>query len=402
MGLVEKCPSLNVPLPEEQVTKCGIRIVAVNSFDELDRYADAWNQLVCVPDGNPTFSHAWISVHLKTRLSSEDKWFCLLAFDEDRLVGVLPIVTPPRQWLGRFSGFRFETPYDELTTSAVEPQVAQGFEKRVCPAFHDYLWSIPCSCSCLRVRGLSEHRVEHAIDRKVFCRSRAIVDKSDPESLIRIQGDASQYFQTLSKKFHKNYCRILRRIEEQPEVQFRFEEGGGELQAERFMDIEHQGWKARRKTSLRSDSSYVAFFRLVVKQMEEQGWLRWAFLDIDGKTVAGQFMVQSGTTLYVVKIGYDESFSKLSPGTALFGRTIEWAFKSGQIEEINFISGYSWMKDWKVQMRDTVNVAFFPATASRWGLCKQPMQLRALLSRMPALRRAVDQLTNRLMHQPTS
>lgn len=402
MGLVEKCPSLNVELPEQLFTRCGIQIVAINSFDELGHYADAWNQLVRVPGGNPVFSHAWISVYLKTHLSSDDTWFCLLAFDQNKLVGVLPIVTTPRRWLGRCSGFRFETPHDVFTTGAVEPQVASGYEQRVCPAFHDYLWSIPCSCSCLRVRGLSEHRVPHVTNRKTFRRSSSIVDWGDHESFIPAQGDATQYFQTLSKKFHRNYRRIVRRIEGQPGVQFRFEEGGGEINAERFMDIEHKGWKARRKTSIRSNPSYVEFFRSLVKQMEKQGWMRWSFLDIDGQTVAGQFMVQSGTTLYVVKIGYDETASKLSPGAALFGRTIEWAFESGEIDEINFMSGYSWMRDWKVQIRKTANVTFFPETARRWGLCKQPMQLRALLNRRPALRAAVDRLSNRLMNQPAS
>jgi hypothetical protein len=133
--------------------------------------------------------------------------------------------------------------------------------------------------------------------------------------------------------------------------------------------------------------------------MEEQGWLRWAFLDIDGEPAAGQFMVQRGEVLYVVKIGYNEKFSKLSPGAALFGCVIEKAFDAREVKEINFMSGYPWMKDWHVQMRDLTNIAFFPDSVRKWGLCKQMLQLRLFLNRLPRLRKTIDRFSTRLMHK---
>ena len=60
------------------------------------------------------------------------------------------------------------------------------------------------------------------------------------------------------------------------------------------------------------------------------------------------------------------------------------------------------MKNWKVQARKKVNVAFFPATVRRWGLCKQPMLIRSLLNRIPVLRKAVDGLTTRMIHEGAS
>ncbi|MDD3276823.1 MAG: GNAT family N-acetyltransferase [Kiritimatiellales bacterium] len=407
MSLVCKCPEMETVFPEPQSLSGGLRLEVIRDtasggtgFQGLEKHAEAWNSLVRETGRNPMLSHAWITSHLQTRLNPGDSWFCLLGFDGDRLVGVCPIVTVPRRWPGGRKCLRFETPYDIFTTGAVEPLVRTDYHERICPAFHDYLWSIPCNCACLRVRGLPEERVPQITNRNVFRRSSAIVDRESSESFIPVQCSAEEYFGSLSKNFHRNYRRIGRRIEEQPEMRFRFETGNTGLNAEHFMDIEHQGWKAQRKTSIRSDKSYVEFFRLLTKRLEEQGWLKWAFLDIGGEPVAGQFMVQSGDTLYVVKIGYNEQFSKLSPGAALFGRVIERAFESGGVKEINFMSGYSWMKDWNVQSRDLVNVAFFPASIRRWGLCKQPMQLRSLINRSPSLKKAVDGFSNRLLNRP--
>ena len=402
MGVVRTCPEMGVEFPMPIQTLGGIRLDVVRDFDELQYHAQEWNQLVRETGSNPVMSHAWITSHLQTRLNPGDIWFCLLAFDDERLVGVFPVITVPRRWPGGCKGLRFDTPYDMFTTGAVEPLVVRGYEEQVCPAFHDYLWSIPCNCSCLRFRGLPAERIPHVTNRNVFRRSSSIMDIDEAESFISVQGSAEEYFGSLSKNFLRNYRRIGRRIEEQPEACFRFETGNSSVNAEQFMDIEHQGWKAQRKTSIRSDESYVAFFRLLTERMDEQGWLRWAFLDIDGEPAAGQFMVQNGGTLYVIKIGYNEKFSKLSPGAALFGRVIENAFKSGEVNEVNFMSGYPWMKDWNVQTRDLANIAFFPKRADRWGLCKQPMQLRALLNRSPKLKKTVNDFSNRLFNKSTA
>lgn len=405
MSLVRKRPEMGIDFPEPVQTLNGIRLKVIRDtatggtgFQGLEKVAEAWNRLVRETGSNPVMSHAWITSHLQTRLKPGDFWFCLLAFEEDRLVGVLPVVTVPRRWPGGYKGLRFETPYDIFTTGAVESLVVQGYETQVCPAFHDYLWSVPCRCACLRLRGLPAERISHVTNRKIFCRSSSIADIDGAESFISVRGSATDYFNSLSKKFLRNYRRIGRRIEEQPEACFRFETGNAGVNAEQFMDIEHQSWKAERKTSIRSDESYVQFFRLLTERMQEQGWLRWAFLDIDGEPVAGQFMVQNGNTLYVVKIGFNEKFSKFSPGAALFGRVIKHAFESGGVKEINFMSGYPWMKDWNVQMRNLANIAFFPDGTSCWGLCKQPMQLRSLLSRNPKLKKAVNAFSNRLFN----
>ena len=399
MSIVCKCPGMGIEFPEPVNLPSGIRLEVIRDFQTLEKHAEAWNRLVRETGRNPMLSHAWITSHLQTRLNPGDFWFCLMAFEGEWLVGVCPVITVPRRWPGGCKGLRFETPYDIFTTGSVEPLVVQEYETQVCPAFHDYLWSIPCSCSCLRLRGLPEERISHVTNRKIFRRSSSIVDINGAESFISVRGSAADYFGSLSKNFHRNYCRIGRRIQEQPEVQFRFESGNAEANAEQFMDIEHQGWKAQSKTSIRSDESYMKFFRLLTKQVEEQGWLRWAFLDINGGPAAGQFMVQGGETLYVVKIGYNEAFSKFSPGAALFGRVIENAFESGGVKEVNFMSGYSWMKDWNVQTRNLANIAFFPESAGRWGLCKQPMQLRALINRNPVWKRVVDGFSNRIFNQ---
>ncbi|MGE4490342.1 MAG: GNAT family N-acetyltransferase [Kiritimatiellales bacterium] len=395
MNLVRKVPEKGFELPVPTEFN-GVRLEVVNDSVRLQKFSRDWNRLVEEAGQRPELSYSWLSCYLETRLMPGDSWFCLLAFDGAQLVGVLPIVVVPRCWLGRGSCLRFETPYDILTTGSVEALLRPGYEGNVFSMFLEYLWSIPASCSCLRFRGLPESRLPEL--KKLCGAADSVIDFDGSESVIPVRGTAEEFIQSLSRKFRQNYRRIGRRIQEQPGVRFRFESGNMEENAAAFMRIEHAGWKAQRKTSILSDESYIHFFLLMAKRMEDQGWLRWAFLDIGGRPVAGQFMVECGNTLYVVKIGFDEAFSNLSPGTALFGKVIEETLSAGRMKEINFMSGYPWMKDWNVQTRPIANVAFFPKKFLHWSLCKQPMKLRAYINRFPALRKVVDDFSNRLLN----
>lgn len=399
MSLVRKCPEMGITFPAPQISD-GIRLEVVRDFQTLEKHAEAWNRLVEESGQRPEMSYAWVSSHLETRLNPGESWFCLLAYDSARLAGVLPLVSVPRCWLGRAKCLRFEAPFDIFNTGAVEALLRSRYEERVFARFTDYLWRIPGACGCLRFRGLPEARLTQVknLDR----RSSTVIDIDGSESVIPVDGSAENYLESLSKNFLRNYRRIGRRIQEQPGTGFRFESGNMEKNAGPFMTIEHQGWKAQRKTSILSDESYVRFFLLLTKRLEDQGWLRWAFLDIGGEPVAGQFMVECGRTLYVVKIGYNEAFSKLSPGTALFGKVIEETLTAGRVNEMNFMSGYSWMKDWNVRQRPLANIAFFPKSLKRWSLCKPPMQLRAILSRNEKLRKSIDTFSNRLLNRPVA
>jgi hypothetical protein len=389
---------MGIDLPEPDCPANDVRLEVVNDFETLRNHADAWNRLTVEAGQRPELSYAWMSAHLETRLTPGYSWFCLLAYDGLRLVGVLPVVTISRRWFGGLCRcLRFEVPFDVSSTGAVEPLFRHGYEDRVFSLFIGYLWSIPCACCCLKFRELPCTRLPGVLRLRSRRRIRPLVSTGGNESFIPVQGTSDEYFGGLSRKFVHEYRRKQRRIQEQPEVRFRFESGHAEVNADVFMDIEHQGWKAQRETSIRSDESYVNFFRLLTKRLEKQGWLRWAFLDIDGKTVAGQFMVQNGSTLYVVKIGYNEDFSKLSPGVVLFGKVIENAFESDSgIRELNFMSGFPWLNDWGVQLRTLSDVTFFPAGLRRLGICRRPLQSLELLRRNPVVRRWTQGFLTRL------
>ena len=74
-------------------SKNKIEIIAVDTFEQLDKYAADWNELAAKsPLRLPMLAHAWVAPYLKHRLPDHEGWTCLLALEKSSLVGVIPII----------------------------------------------------------------------------------------------------------------------------------------------------------------------------------------------------------------------------------------------------------------------------------------------------------------------
>ena len=83
------------------------------------------------------------------------------------------------------------------------------------------------------------------------------------------------------------------------------------------VEIERCGWKGEAGTALGCDPAKAAFFRDFLGRASEEGACRIAFMRIGGKAVAMQLAVEFQRRYWLFKIGFDRSFSRVSPGNLL-------------------------------------------------------------------------------------
>lgn len=100
--------------------------------------------------------------------------------------------------------------------------------------------------------------------------------------------------------------------------------------------VEAASWKTAAGSALAADHAREAFFRAWFRATAERGELRMAFMRIDGRAVAMQLAIESLGRYWLFKIGYDEGFSRCSPGTLLMLHTLDWAAQRG-------LSGYEFL-----------------------------------------------------------
>lgn len=167
---------------------------------------------------------------------------------------------------------------------------------------------------------------------------------------------------------------------------------------ERFLLLEGSGWKASSGTAIRSRPETRRFYSEVATWAMENNLLRLSFLLLDDRPVVGWFLIGDQAHQYSLKTGYDEEFSRYSPGLLLALDEIGRAVESGQTFE--FGQGMNRMKeDLHNAMRTIEYLALFPrsvrGTLARWSVVGQQAAYRRARE-STLLRRGRDAVRGRL------
>ncbi|HXM43587.1 MAG TPA: GNAT family N-acetyltransferase [Bryobacteraceae bacterium] len=98
---------------------------------------------------------------------------------------------------------------------------------------------------------------------------------------------------------------------------------------EEAFQVEAAGWKGAHGTALTADPERGDFFRRYTERACTKGILRMCVLRIGGRTAAAQIAIESGSRFDLLRAGYDEQFSRCSPGMLLTAESIRYAARRG-------------------------------------------------------------------------
>ena len=128
-------------------------------------------------------------------------------------------------------------------------------------------------------------------------------------------GDAYVSTQVAPRRI-KELRRLKRRLEEKGDVRWRAFFGGDvqDKSIERFLEIEHMGWKGENGTSLRSTPSHEAFFRETIAGFRDAGKVFFTELSLGGVVIASTANLMSGKAGFAFKVGWDPAYAKTAPG----------------------------------------------------------------------------------------
>lgn len=170
----------------------------------------------------------------------------------------------------------------------------------------------------------------------------------------------------LSSRRRSDLRRMRRRAEEIGPVAVEMrtpapEEVAGLL--DRAFAIEASGWKGRRHTAVTQNPVQTRFFYRYFTLAAAAGQCRIAFLTIGGETAAMQVMIEDDRALWLFKIGYDEHFARVSPGTLLFTEVIRQAAAEG-LDRVEFLGQDTpWTALWETTLKRNIKLRYYPRTA---------------------------------------
>lgn len=164
------------------------------------------------------------------------------------------------------------------------------------------------------------------IERDAF--ERAVVDlRQDTPPIERLSTSVRKELRRARKKLT-----ALGRVT----AAVRFDRTFDAASIETFLELEHQGWKKERGTSLLSTAAHAEFFRRMIRGFAEEGRAVYAELALDGRVVAASINLLSGPDGFAFKIGWDPGLAKCSIGklteTALLEGTSELATRVARLD----------------------------------------------------------------------
>lgn len=340
----------------------GIRLLDVRTLDELDQHAGEWNELFRKTERlSPALSFPWMRAFFKHQVAAPENWLCLFAYENDRLIGIMPLMSSYALCVFGFSLRLFKLPYHYAHTSGTDCLTLPGRED-VFGLFMDYLNSIPRSIPVLSLKHVPEHyaSVRYLSSGK---HDLCFVQKSaGTEAFIPLPKTAAEYSAGLSGKLRQNLRRAMRELEKMPDVRFLLRDRSrpAKENAARFLDVETRNWKGEGKTAIKNFPGSAAVFEEAASGLAEQNSMAFSFLESGDQTVAAHYAMISGRTLYILKMAYDEAFINCSPGNLLMIKVIESACDSGDFDEINYFSDPPILAKWNVQHRPIWHLIVFP------------------------------------------
>lgn len=265
---------------------------------------------------NAYYSPAWAAAIDASARERNDINAIAVRRQQDRLIGVLPVVTAWRAWKIPLPVLVSADAYGPLGTPHLDRNEALEAAKLIMQqaAAHGahalVLRDLPLeghvAKAFTQVLGFAGHtpRILHA-------HARACLDTTgDAETILR---------EALGAKKLKELRRQRNRLGDHGEVVFAVAKSPAEITAalDTFLALEASGWKGQRGTALTQHEGDTAFIRRATAEMASRGECEIITLHAGETPVAAGIVLRHGNRAFWFKLGVDETFAKLSPGVQL-------------------------------------------------------------------------------------
>jgi hypothetical protein len=148
--------------------------------------------------------------------------------------------------------------------------------------------------------------------------------------------------------------RHRRRLEALGDVRFETvtEESALAAALETFLEVEASGWKGARgtRTAVAFRNGQPDFFRELILARQGDDRCEISGVYVEGKCIAATVGMRTGGEFAAFKTGYDEEYSRFSPGHLLLSHTLERCCADAGISRVNLVSDEEWQLSWRPEI----------------------------------------------------
>jgi CelD/BcsL family acetyltransferase involved in cellulose biosynthesis len=194
---------------------------------------------------------------------------------------------------------------------------------------------------------------------------RVIANSMQQSPYVVIDGTSWDAYQSgLSKNLRQDVRRRKRRLEQEGQLTFEVCDGTENLDEllEEGLGIEGSGWKEAEGTSINARPATRRFYTEVAQWAAERGFLRLAFLRLDGRAIAFEYCFELNRVHYALKAGYDPAYAWFAPGKILQYKMLARAF-SESLSTYEFLGAFDPHKaKWASASHELLDLRMFAPT----------------------------------------
>jgi len=358
---------------ESDALAANLSITVHRGVAGLHSIRDDWETITSRMAGRRHHIHLWDwhQSHLECLAADPGNVVFHVARKGSRPVAILPLEEVPHgSWLSsrirrlRLPCHKHTVLSDMICDPEAEAQdipAAMVRHLRRSPRRWDILriTGVPANTSCLG-------RVSNRLPGPVMVIARTKCDSLAHQS-------PSALLANVSKNFRANLRKARNKLASLPNVRFELVRDAAQLPRalEQFCAVEASGWKgaAGRGTAIALHPAAQSFYRQLAERFGASQRCFIHLLKTGDTCIAGQFCLALDQTVYILKIGFDESNSALAPGNMLLERLIaETSAGTGPVTSWNLITGAKWHRDWKPLEEPVHEILIFNHTLRGLGL----------------------------------
>lgn len=353
-----------------------MKVVEIRSEAELQHLSAAWEALLRDSASNTIFlTREWL----------EPWWFAyanpgemrlLAAFDDkDVLRGIAPLRSQTVRKYGQRIPVLSFIGDGSNDSDYLDFLIARGWEQSVMEAFHRHLAKEFGRGTVLLLNEMPEQSPNLPLLKSLMEPGNAIWTETDvPCGTVRLPAIWEEYLNILRPRFRTKVRAVLRNLESRTEVRFGFCEDTEQIRRllPVLFDLHSRRWRQDGKSGVFGWDQKRRFYELLSPLLLERGWLRFTWMEWNGRVLACQYGFVYRDIYFHLQEGYEPESEHQNLGIALRAWSIRELLKQG-VREYDFLGGIGRHKtDWGAEVKRSKRITIANPSLPNILFCRGP------------------------------
>lgn len=322
--------------------------LATNVEEINDRTAflllkNEWNDLVESTGGEPFYRHEFIRIWIESFAASAKLRILILRDSARRLMAIMPLIEQSTF----FCGFPVRQLISPANSHSCRFDLIAQDGASASKEFFSYL-SANRNWDLLQILDVPEDgKMPHLYKAAEQANYPVGAWESQHSPYLNLPDTYPKLMERFSSVFKTTLRRRWKRLEKLGKISFEVVTGGTELQQclKECYAVEESSWKGRQGTAITQSTNTYNFYNKLAHASAHEKYLSLFLLRLDGKLIAFQFNLNYNSTVYTLKLGYDENYKECSPGLVLLNEIIKYCIEQ-KVQKCDFLGDET---DWKVK-----------------------------------------------------